>query len=193
MCMPPTADGKLDVEGLVDWVFPNLAARCADAENAIEWLAERAILAPLNTAVDDLNQLLLERFPGRATTCLSADAVINDKSDADGDASARIPVEYLNSQRTTGLPEHSLDIKPNMPLMLLRNLNPREGLCNGTRLIARGLHANNRLLEAQIISGAPEHRGRIVLLPRIDLYPEPGVYTASSGAAANSPFALPSR
>mmetsp|Transcript_21517 Transcript_21517/g.69471 ORF Transcript_21517/g.69471 Transcript_21517/m.69471 type:complete len:213 (-) Transcript_21517:68-706(-) len=61
-----------------------------------------------------------------------------------------------------------------MPLMLLRNLNPREGLCNGTRLIARKLHANNKLLEAQIISGADEHRGRIVLLPRIDMYPEKG-------------------
>ena len=49
-------------------------------------------------------------------------------------------------------------------------------LCNGTRLLALGLHGNGKLLAAKIITGAPEHRGRVVLLPRIDLYPKDGVY-----------------
>ena len=38
-----------------------------------------------------------------------------------------------------------------MPIMLLRNLDPRAGLCNGTRLIVRRV-INGRLLEAQIAS-----------------------------------------
>lgn len=46
----------------------------------------------------------------------------------------------------------------------------------GTRLLAIALHANDKLLEARIISGSDEHRGRVVLLPRIDIYPEEGVY-----------------
>ena len=41
--------------------------------------------------------------------------IVKDTSDGDTDMSSKIPVEYLNSQRTTGLPEHALEIKPNMP------------------------------------------------------------------------------
>jgi hypothetical protein len=45
---------------------------------------------------------------------------------------------------------------------------------DGTRLLALRLSSNGRLLEAKIISGT--HRGRIVLLPRIDLTPEEGAF-----------------
>ena len=74
------------------------------------------------------------------------------------------------------MPEHELYIKPNMLLILLRNLNPREGLANGTRLLALGLHARGKLLKAKIISGSAEHRGRVVLIPRIDLIADETLY-----------------
>ena len=185
-CIPPTEHGKIDVDGLLDWVFPNLAQRCADCSGAgpsrstddhaskvMDWLAERAILAPHNETVDELNEQMLDHFPGVAQTCDSSDVVVDDDAE---DGTGVIPVEYLNSQKTSGMPEHALKIKPNMPLMLLRNLNPREGLCNGTRLLALALHGNGKLLAAKIITGEPEHRGRVVLLPRINLYPKEGVY-----------------
>ena len=44
-----------------------------------------------------------------------------------------------------------------MPLMLMRNLNPKMGLCNGTRLIFKKVH-NNHLLECTIVGG--EHKDR---------------------------------
>ena len=52
--------------------------------------------------------------------------------------------------------------------MLMRNLNPKMGLCNGTRLIFERLH-NNHLLECTIVAG--EFCNRKVLIPRIALRP----------------------
>ena len=53
--------------------------------------------------------------------------------------------------------------------MLMRNLNPKMGLCNGTRLIFDNIHSN-RLLECSIVGG--QFKGRKVLIPRITLRPK---------------------
>lgn len=47
--------------------------------------------------------------------------------------------------------------------MLLRNLTPPEGMCNGTRL--RLTHIGRFILEGQILGG--EHHGEKRLIPRI--------------------------
>ena len=60
-----------------------------------------------------------------------------------------------------------------MPLMLMRNLNPKMGLCNGTRLIFNKVH-NIHLLECTIAGG--EHSSRKVLIPRITLKPKDREY-----------------
>ncbi|XP_027174553.1 ATP-dependent DNA helicase RRM3-like [Coffea eugenioides] len=49
--------------------------------------------------------------------------------------------------------------------MLLRNLNPAEGLCNGTRLTCRDL--GQHTISAEIVFG--HHRGKTVFIPRIPL------------------------
>ena len=85
-----------------------------------------------------------------------------------GDLS-RFNIEYLNSLDPPGLPAHRLFIKPGMPLMLMRNLNPKKGLCNRTRLIFDKVHRNN-LLECSIAGG--EFNKRKVLIPRITLRPK---------------------
>jgi ATP-dependent DNA helicase PIF1 len=99
---------------------------------------------------------------GTPTVCTSADTTVNE------DEATRFPTEYLNSLNVAGLPPHRLSFKEGMPLILLRNLNPKEGLCNGTRLIVKKL-TNGRLLEAVIANG--DHAGRMVLIPRITLQP----------------------
>ena len=53
--------------------------------------------------------------------------------------------------------------------MLMRNLNPKMGLCNGTRLIFQKIH-KNYLLECTIVGG--EHSSRTVLIPRVSLRPK---------------------
>jgi ATP-dependent DNA helicase PIF1 len=52
-----------------------------------------------------------------------------------------------------------------VPVMLLRNLNQAEGLCNGTRLIITVL--GDMVIEGQIMSGT--YKGKSVLIPRIAL------------------------
>ena len=60
-----------------------------------------------------------------------------------------------------------------MPLILLRNLNPSQGLCNGTKLCLKAIH-NERLIEVKIIGG--QHHGKIVCIPRIVLQPKEGEF-----------------
>ena len=61
-------------------------------------------------------------------------------------------------------------LKENCPIILLRNINPSEGLCNGTRLICYRFSPN--LIDAQIVSG--HYRGKRVFLPRIPFIPIEG-------------------
>ena len=50
---------------------------------------------------------------------------------------------------------------------LLRNLAPKRGLVNGTRLIV--VHLRERVIQAPILTGT--HSGRLVLIPRIRCNP----------------------
>ena len=72
------------------------------------------------------------------------------------------PVEFLNRITQPGLSPHRLNLKSNMA----QNIDPANGLCNGTRLICRRLLP--RLIEAEILTG--KFKGNIVFLPRISLY-----------------------
>ena len=74
--------------------------------------------------------------------------------------------EFLASLKINGMPHGKLHLKKGAPVMLLRPLDPSNGLCNGTRLIIRTIR--RRVLEAVIISGT--HQGKVVLIPRITLY-----------------------
>ncbi|SGY17227.1 BQ5605_C136g13398 [Microbotryum silenes-dioicae] len=49
--------------------------------------------------------------------------------------------------------------------ILLRNMDPGTGLCNGTRLLL--IYLQSRVLEAIILTG--NHAGQTILLPRITL------------------------
>lgn len=158
-CMPEGCD----IDALVAWVYPNLAANCSSTE----WLSGRAILTPYNKDVTTINDKVSAAFPGEEWICKSADKT----TDPDDDAAA--PAEVLNVINPNGLPAHEICLKPNMPIMLLRNLDPNKGLCNGTRLLVRRV-IQGRLLEAEIATGA--HCGDIVFLPRIKLSPDEGVY-----------------
>ncbi|KAL5554794.1 hypothetical protein UlMin_042195 [Ulmus minor] len=75
--------------------------------------------------------------------------------------------EFLNTLTPNGITPHELILKRNCPVMLLQNINPSEGLCNGTRLICRGFKLN--VINVEISIG--EHRGKIVFLLRIPFVP----------------------
>ena len=128
------------------------------------WFEGRSILAPTNKEVDSINDMMQDWLPGAGVKLSSADTLENP-SDA-----FRFNTEYLNTLRPNGFPQHMLDLKPGMPLMLLRNINPRQGLCNGTRLMFDRM-VDNKLLQCRIVGS-----DRVVLIPRITFIPKSGEY-----------------
>src|ERR1041384_6120130 len=84
--------------------------------------------------------------------------------------------EFLRSLRISDLPTGELKLKVGIPIILLRNLNPSEGLCNGTRLIVHDLQS--KVIDAEIITGS--YIGKRVFIPRITLSP----------SESNLPFTL---
>ena len=122
-------------------------------------MAERAILAPHNSIVQEVNNAVAAKFPGEEWVCSSADVIVDEEN------AVAIPTEYLNSLEVSGLPPHRLCLKPGMLIMLLCNLAPKDGLCNGTRLLVQRV-INEQLLQATI---AGSHQ--TVLIPRIALQP----------------------
>ena len=71
------------------------------------------------------------------------------------------------------LSETSLELQPSTKIgslvILLRNLDPGEGLCNGTRMVV--LNVRKKMLQYKIISKNRRFRGKVVLIPRIRLSP----------------------
>jgi len=154
----PRGLGKVinTLEELKAEVYPCLATNAVRTE----WLAERAILSPLNTNVNQLNDWLMRAFPGEEKVYKSVDTALCEED------AVNYPVELLNSLELSGMPPHILHLKIGVPVMILRNLEPPK-TANGTRCIITRLHTN--VIEAAISCGP--YRGEVVLLPRIPLIP----------------------
>jgi hypothetical protein len=129
------------------------------------YFAERSILTSRNDDVDDINEKMLLEFPGEAKSFLSADSVKENNENAEGEL--MYPVEYLNSITCSGLPLHNLQLKVGCPVMILRNLNPGEGICNGSRGIVTRM--SNRVLEVRLLTG--DHAGKTTFIPRLSITP----------------------
>ncbi|XP_019447295.1 PREDICTED: uncharacterized protein LOC109350519 [Lupinus angustifolius] len=147
-------EGEDSIQQLIHEIFPNLGSHGWDAS----YMSERAILTPTNENVHKLNDIIINHFLGEDHNLLSFDEV-------EGDTNNLYQQEYLNSITPGGLPPHVLKVKKGAPLMLLRNIDPKGGLCNGTRLLCRGTYMN--LLDVEILTG--QHAGHRAFLPRIKL------------------------
>lgn len=149
-----------NVQDLIDFVHADIATQHATPD----YLVNRAILAPRNEDVDLINEAVMNAFPGEAKTYLSSNSLDLDA----GDEQAQLyPVEFLESLNIGGLPPHKLTLKTGAPIMLLRNLNPAKGLCNGTWLIV--CQFQQHVIYVKIITGT--HAGSYVFIPRITLSP----------------------
>ena len=93
------------------------------------YFAERTILTSRNDDVDDINEKMLLEFLGQEKEFLSADSV---KENNENEGELLNLVEYLNSISCSGLPLHKLQLKIGCPVMILQDLNPGEGVCNGS-------------------------------------------------------------
>ena len=150
---------------VIDAVFPNLANNLADPE----WLTGRSILTSTNKERHRINEVMVGMAPGKEVLLSSADKVDNEQD------ARSFSVEYCNSLDPTGLPRHKIKLKPGVPVMLIRNLDPSNGLCNGTRLIFDHVSPNQRVMYCKIkdeVSG----RFKLVAIPRIRLRPKEKEY-----------------
>jgi ATP-dependent DNA helicase PIF1 len=153
-----------DLENLIHNVYEGVA--CHLPVPPPEFFLHRSILSARNADVDEVNLHIIRLFPGQEEILLSADSVVH-KDEAEDDATHQYPMEYLRSLRPAGLPPGELRLKRGCPIILMRNLAPRRGLCNGTRLIV--INIGERVLEARIIGG--EHDGELAFIPRLTLSP----------------------
>ena len=151
------------VELLISNIFDNIDNNYLNNENYINYIKNRAILTLRNDDVDDINEKIINIFPGDAQEFLSADSV----EDEDFVHQNLYPIEFLNTLTPSGTPPHKLILKIGAPIILLRNINPTEGLCNGTRLIIRRFQ--QYVIDAEILTGS--HLGKRVFIPRIRITP----------------------
>ena len=123
-------------------------------------------MAPKNTIVEQINEYMLDLIPGEEKVYLSYDSTISQDKDGNVIDDIHTP-EFLNTIVVSGIPNHKLRLKVGVPVMLLRNIDQRAGLCNGTRLIITRM--GKFVLEGKVISGS--NIGDKVFIPRLSLIP----------------------
>ncbi|AQK55656.1 hypothetical protein ZEAMMB73_Zm00001d051971 [Zea mays] len=155
VCVPYTGNDR-DLDRLIDDIYPNLNENMSNTS----YITSRAILSTRNDWVDMINMRMIDRFQGEQMMYHSFDTAVDDPNNY-------YPSEFLNTLTPNGLPPHVLKLKVGCPIMLLRNIDPANGLCNGTRLVVRGFQKNS--IDAEIVLG--QHAGMRMFLPRIPLCP----------------------
>jgi hypothetical protein len=132
---------------------------------APEYFYSRVLLMPLNDDVRKLNAHILRLFPSDVRTFPSADTQVIEWG-AEHSANV-VLVEFLNSLNASALPIANLKLKQGCPIILLRNLDNKRGLCNSTRVTIT--HMSNRVLQVCLLGG--DHDGDIAFILRITLSP----------------------
>ncbi|CAN0898465.1 ATP-dependent DNA helicase PIF1 [Linum grandiflorum] len=166
--VPPSAN---PIGALVDRVYPSLS----NAYHDISYIRSRAIVTPTNLTAATINDYILDKLPGRAKIYLSSDSLTTPGPNQ-FQLDMQYPTEFLNGLSFNGMPEHQLKFKPYCIVMLLRNLNPSAGLCNGTRILLT--HLASHVVRGLIVGGSFD--GTVAVIPRIIL----------DKADANWPFTL---
>ena len=92
---------------------------------------------------------------------------IDTMDSEDPEEIANDPAEILNTFDVSGLPPHQLNLKVGAIIILLKNIDSRHGLCNGTRLLIKNLTDN--VIVATIATG--KHKDRTVFVPRMSMSP----------------------
>ena len=156
--LPPFLRQTRLMNDFYESVFP--LGELQQARNNPVFFRDRVILTFRNDVVAEFNESLLTKLPGDVHTYDSVDSV-----DINEDGTDHIPQEFLRSQTPSGLPPSRLNLKVGAPIILLRNLYPASGECNGTRMVITRL--GRRCIEARILGG--EFNGQLCLIPRIKL------------------------
>ena len=146
--LPAALEQAKDLEDLAAWVS-------ADVTDPQQW-EHRAVVTPTNDAAAEVNELFLKCLPGREWVFYSQDSILEDNPEAPD----MYPDEFLHAQTPNGMPPHVLQLKQDAVLLLLRNVAPDLGLCNGTRVLLKGVL--REALEVQVM-----RTGKRIFVPRV--------------------------
>ncbi|GFY78132.1 ATP-dependent DNA helicase [Trichonephila inaurata madagascariensis] len=111
----------------------------------MEDLSGKAILCPKNEDPLKINEQVLVRVPCQNVTYFSADSIISEYQEEQNN----FQLDFINGITPSEMPPHVLNLKVGAIIMLLKNLNPSTGLCNGTRLLIRKLMSN--VIDAELV------------------------------------------
>jgi hypothetical protein len=152
---------EVDVkETIVQSTYPDLLSNYKERD----YLKERAILYPRNDTVQEIDQYIMNKLQGEEVTYLSSDSVCSASTNG---LDSLYPMEFLNTLKFPGIPDHELKLKVGLLVMLLRNIIQSVGLCNGTRMTVT--QHGQKIIEARIITGT--NIAEKVFIPRIIMTP----------------------
>jgi hypothetical protein len=141
---------------IIDHVYP-----LDEPLDNVDLIKSKCILCPTNEDTFELNDQVLDRLKGPHSVFYSYDSIDCDNEEEKTNFSP----EFLNSLTLSGMSLHKLRLKKDAIVVLLRNLNVKHGICNGTRLRVVNLMKN--VIDCEVITGTRE--GERFFLPRIIL------------------------
>ncbi|XP_019225160.1 PREDICTED: uncharacterized protein LOC109206759 [Nicotiana attenuata] len=150
----PYTTEKESLDKLFTATYSNLDSLCSNSFCT----DSRMILTTKNDFVDEINDMLIDRFTGKSKVSIGTDEAIEFNNQTQFE-------DLLHTLNPPGLPPYKLCLKENCPIILLRNLNPCEGLCNGTRLTCCDFKSH--VISAKITTG--DFKNMHVFIPRIPL------------------------
>ena len=124
----------------------------------LNFFAKRALLSIQNETAADINIQILSTLRGEMHEFYAIDTAVTTDG---GILADQLNPEFLATLNPSGLPPTKLQLKIGAPIILLRNLNPRQGLCNGTRLLITKY--TRFCIEAQILGD--QYHGQTHLIP----------------------------
>ncbi|XP_023752573.3 uncharacterized protein LOC111900934 [Lactuca sativa] len=138
--------GDKALEKLIHFVYGDEILKHPSAST----LSVGAIVCPKYDTTYEIKKVILKVSPGETKFYKSVDAIMSNGIQF-VEFEAFYPVEYLNQLNFVSVLPHELSLKIGTPIMVLININQREWLCNGTRLMVSQLLPN--VIVATIISG----------------------------------------
>ena len=134
---------------LLDFVFGGIENNYTDSA----WLSSRSTMCPTNSKVDAINNTIMSIFPVDVKVYRSNDSVEENEH--------QYPIEFLNTLCPSGMRPHTLQLRKHNIKMLLRNLDPVKGHCNGTGYVIYYLH--DHIIDATIACGP--RAGKQIFIP----------------------------
>ena len=125
-----------------------------------KYYENRIILSVLNKSVEELNNIILNYFKSKKEKTYYSHRKLNEDCQH-----LSIDSDILNNLELSGLPPHKLRLKTGCIVMLIRNIDCKVGMCNGTRIVVTDLLEN--LIVGRILLG--KFKNNVVMIPRIIL------------------------